>query len=142
MRRIALVFGIMLTMAWACQRSHEYRQVVSMHDNGQPELVQIFNVKGTDTLLIKESLYWDNGNPRVEGGFDEVGMKDGIWTAYFENGNKWSEGNFKEGEADGDYRVWHENGQVYYEGSMSKGERTGKWRFYAEDGKLLKEIEY
>ena len=36
-------------------------------------------------------------------------------TKTYENGQKWYEGNFKNGRVDGIYTFWYENGQKSYE---------------------------
>jgi antitoxin component YwqK of YwqJK toxin-antitoxin module len=36
---------------------------------------------------------------------------EGIWTEWYENGQKNIEGNYKEGELEGQVTVWQENGK-------------------------------
>ena len=43
-------------------------------------------------------------------------IKDGINTQYYENGQKKSEGNYKDGKEEGLHTSWHENGQKESEG--------------------------
>jgi antitoxin component YwqK of YwqJK toxin-antitoxin module len=143
-RITGIVFSLILLLAfWACQEKPvEYREIVNMHPNGQESLVRQYSIEKGDTILKHETLYWENGKVRVEGSFDAEGLKDGVWTAWYDNGTKWSEGFFKAGKAEGEYKAWHENGQVFYEGKMNADERVGTWRFYTPDGQLNKEIKY
>ena len=38
--------------------------------------------------------------------------------------------------------TWHENGEKYYEGFYTEGERSGVWKFWDENGEFIKEINY
>jgi antitoxin component YwqK of YwqJK toxin-antitoxin module len=37
--------------------------------------------------------------------------EDGVWTDWYENGQKESEATYKDGELDSKWISWHENGQ-------------------------------
>ena len=49
-------------------------------------------------------------------------LKNGLHTTYHENGQKMSEGNWKDGKRDGKYTAWHENGQIKSEKNYKDGE--------------------
>lgn len=91
--------------------------------------------------LIKEVVYHPNGKKYIEGGF-KAEKREGYWASWFENGNLWSEGEFKNGESHGKRTVYHQNGKIYYEGNYDMGKRTGIWKYYDENGKLLNETDY
>ncbi|MFZ4741135.1 MAG: toxin-antitoxin system YwqK family antitoxin [Bacteroidales bacterium] len=69
-------------------------------------------------------------------------QRDGKWSYWYENGNLWSEGYYKNGVNDSIRNVWFENGQKRYEGLYRNGKETGKWKFYDEKGKFANEVDY
>ena len=48
--------------------------------------------------------------------------KDGLWTYSYENGQKSSEGTWKDGKRDGLTTFWFENGKKKFEGTWKDGE--------------------
>jgi len=58
---------------------------------------------------------------------NDLNFPDGNWIMYYENGQKQSEGTYKNGEKDGKWIDWYENGQIESEGTYKDGERNGKW---------------
>ena len=57
------------------------------------------------------------------------GKKDGLWTSWYENGQKESEETFKDGKRDGLGTWWYENGQKKEEVTFKDGEMISgkKW---------------
>ena len=49
------------------------------------------------------------------------GMPEGLYTSWHENGQKETEGFFKDGKPDGLCKAWHENGQKKGEGAFEEG---------------------
>ena len=47
--------------------------------------------------------------------------KNGLHTTYHENGQKKSEGNYKDDKHDGKWTWWHENGQIEAERNYKDG---------------------
>ena len=86
--------------------------------------------------------FYDNGNLKIEGYYNENGEKTGKWVSYFENGKKNSEANFSKGISHGYSMVWYPNGSVRYFGDYNKGEKVRKWVFYDETGSMAKEKDY
>ncbi|MFK8036706.1 MAG: toxin-antitoxin system YwqK family antitoxin [Crocinitomicaceae bacterium] len=82
--------------------------------------------------------HYDNGQLKMTGNLDNDGLKKGVWTSYFENGQKNSESNFLRGINTGYSMVWYPNGNVRYFGDYKDGERTGEWVFYSENGEVAK----
>lgn len=64
--------------------------------------------------------------------------RDGLWTAYYENGAKQSESTYESGFLHGRTASFYTNGQVRYIGYFFGGNKDGKWDFYTEDGELEK----
>ena len=45
----------------------------------------------------------------------------------YENGQKKSEGKFKDGKKEGKWTEWYGNGQIWSEGNYKDGKKDGKW---------------
>jgi antitoxin component YwqK of YwqJK toxin-antitoxin module len=118
------------------------KEVTESYPDGKPKRVQYFKGEGETRILAKDLFYYENGNKRVEGYYNDAGKKHGKWVYWYEDGTKWSEGYFFEGENDKKRTTWHENGQLHYSGTYDKGKRVGIWKFYDESGKPTKEIDY
>ena len=116
--------------------------VAETHNDGSTKRVQYFKGEGEDRFLRKDVFYYENGQKRVEGEYNREGKKDGKWTYWYEDGNKWSEGYFKDGLNHKERTTWHETGEMHYTGNYEMGKRVGVWKFYNEDGELVKEIDY
>ncbi len=125
----------------SCGRKLE-EVVAETYPDETPKRVQFYEGEGEDRTLVKDVFYYENGQKRIEGCFNENGKKDGKWAYWYENGNKWSEGYFKNGVNDRKRTTWHENGQKHYEGTYDNGKRVGKWYFYNESGDRTTEIDY
>ncbi len=70
-----------------------------------------------------------------EGSYKD-GIKDGLYTGWYESGQKEFEGTYKNGELDGFVTGWWSNGQKWYERTFKDGELISvkKWN---EDGNLI-----
>jgi len=81
----------------------------------------------------KCTTWFENGQKYYEGIFKN-GEKDGEWTIWFVNGNKKSEGTYKDNKFVG---KWYQNGKIKYEGSYGNVKemlKDGKWTYWYEDG--------
>ena len=54
--------------------------------------------------------------------YSAMNRKDGKWTEWYENGQKKSEENWKDGKREGKWTVWYENGQLMEENYYKNGE--------------------
>ena len=70
------------------------------------------------------------------------GEYDGLWTKWYENGQKNGEGNFKDGKQEGLHIEWHENGQKEKEGTYKDGKEDGLWTEWWENGQKYQEGTY
>jgi len=76
--------------------------------------------------------YWPNGQKKSEGTYKDD-KRDGLWTEWHENGQKYKELTYKDGKWDGLYTRWLENGQKWFEGTYKDGEEISAW-WLDEDG--------
>jgi len=73
---------------------------------------------------------------------DDQNFPDGKWTEWRENGQKSSEGTFKNGNCDGIYICWDRNGQKQTEGTYKNGKLEGKLIYWHENGQKASEQTY
>lgn len=82
--------------------------------------------------------YYQNGSPQYSGSWEDGKWHGhGIW--YWENGNKYCEGNFKDGALNGDALQYYENGNLRYEGVWQDGKLNGQGNWYWDNGNLYYE---
>ena len=114
----------------------------------------------------KAQAKFDNGQLRLEREeallSDDTVVSDGAYIEYYEDGQKFCQGEYENGVINGEWTYWHPNGQVckviqYKKGkpdgaievfradgtldglqSYSNGVRDGEWISYYEDGKTPK----
>jgi len=60
----------------------------------------------------------------------------GIFRSWYESGQLWHEGHWKDGKKDGIFRRWYENGQLSWEDHWKDGKRDGNRRRWYESGHL------
>ena len=70
------------------------------------------------------------------------GKKDGLWTSWYENGQKESEETFKDGKRDGLGTWWYENGRKKIKGINKDGRRDGLWTWWYENGQKKEEVTF
>jgi antitoxin component YwqK of YwqJK toxin-antitoxin module len=83
--------------------------------------------------------YYDNGNKKSNTYYIN-GLKMGKCTEYFENGNKESEGEYKNDSRENLWIEWHENGQKKSEGNYEYGKQNGNRIEYDREGNKICEI--
>ena len=69
------------------------------------------------------------------------GMPEGLYTSWHENGQKETEGFFKDGKPDGLCKAWHENGQKKGEGAFEEGKAVSMkhWNSKGEEVETYQE---
>jgi antitoxin component YwqK of YwqJK toxin-antitoxin module len=133
-----LIVTILAAIAFGCS---EKKVVESTYDNGNPKVVKYYQKKGSELILKKEVIFYENKQEKMEGTYKEQ-QRDGQWKAWYENGTLWSEGEYKDGKRNGMGIAYHENGKKYIEGMYREDLRVGPWRFYDTAGKLVKEVNF
>jgi len=136
-----LISSFVIMLAFVSCKPEISKVVEQRYPDGSPQLERFFKGEGSKKELVKEILYWPNKNKKIEGSYQDS-LREGKWTAWFENGIKWSEGNYSKGIDDGDKKVWRETGKLIYSGKFKKGIKVGTWKFYDEKGVLAQEVDY
>lgn len=106
-------------------------------EDGKPKVIRYY-ADGDTSKKIGETQFYETGKEKVKGDFDES-QRDGSWTYWYPNGNKWSECEYKNGIKHGKSITYFENGNIRYEGKYKNDVRVGVWNFYDESGKLIRE---
>ncbi len=93
--------------------------------------------KGEYVIINKKSVpkgkwefYNTEGGKSADGSFNEEGMKEGLWTTYYENGVVKSKVYFKNGKNDGSSMGWFSNGNKWYEETYKSDLLEGKQTIY------------
>ena len=84
------------------------------------------------------STWYENGRKESEGQYQD-GEREGLWTVWYENGQRDTEGEFRNGEKEGRWTNWYDNGKTKSEGQYQNGEREGRWADWSEDGSINNE---
>jgi antitoxin component YwqK of YwqJK toxin-antitoxin module len=69
-------------------------------------------------------------------------IREGLFTAYHENGQRASEGMYDDGLETGTWRDYHDNGQLAAEGEYVNGKEHGVWRHWDREGREEKPTRY
>ena len=70
------------------------------------------------------------------------GKEDGLWTQWYENGQKSIEVTYKNGKENGLWIGWYKNGQKNNEGNFKDGKRDSLWTYWNESGQKEWELTY
>lgn len=136
-RHVLFSAAVLLLCMVSCKQQVE-KQVVSRYADNRPRVVREYVTVGDKQVLHKEIQYFPGEKKYIEKRFNESGNPDGVWMSWYENGNKNSQGTYRDGLWQGEYKVWYPNGKLFYSGSYDKGERVGQWKFYDSTGVLLR----
>jgi antitoxin component YwqK of YwqJK toxin-antitoxin module len=80
-----------------------------------------------------------NGNKKFEGNMKD-GKRTGEWFMYFENGTIWSRCNYVNDKKQGKSVVYLPSGAKAYEGMYEQDEPIGEWTYYNENGTVVKKV--
>ena len=98
-----------------------------------------------DGLLSKEwnyeYEYFGNGELMSSKRYNNE-MNDGLFSTWYESGQKRSEGHWEDGKKVGKWLSWHSNGQLESEGSYIDDRKDGLWVSYDETGTKVSEDVY
>jgi len=91
----------------------------------------------------KVEYFYDNGTIELEGE-RQAGNHIGIWTWWYENGQKQREGQcLDQGSCIGKWTYWHENGQKEKEGNFKENTAIdGYWTYWDKNGLKIKDVLY
>jgi antitoxin component YwqK of YwqJK toxin-antitoxin module len=138
MKKLITLLSIIPAILLSCSDGL-VEKVASTYPNGLPSKIEYFKMEGDSQVLVKHVRFYNTGEKQEEGGF--LGNeRNGRWTYWHENGNKWSEASYKNGILHGKSTVWFDNGKIRYTGNYINGKTDGVWTYYATDGSKVKEM--
>jgi hypothetical protein len=73
----------------------------------------------------------------VTGYFDN-GLKEGVWTTYYANGNVMHKVMYEQDEKDGLYEQYYYDGRLSASGNYVKDMKEGEWYFFREDSTIIR----
>ncbi|MBR4648096.1 MAG: hypothetical protein IKO75_13370 [Bacteroidales bacterium] len=114
------------------------RVVLKKYEDDQPQVVVYYvpDSAGNPTSeMAHETHYYENQQKYIDGNL-HADNRDGLWYAYFPDGTVQTKAYYVDGKEEGRYTVFYSNGNVRYTGEYKNGHQIGEWRFYSEDGTL------
>ena len=105
--------------------------VFSLYDDGKKKDKGI--IKDGKLIRRTEWKYHGNGQKWFEGSFKD-GLRDGLFTTWYENGNKEEETTYDDGKPDGLSNKWYKSGKKMEEGTFKNGKIDGLWTKWDENG--------
>jgi len=133
----------LLVLAVSCNRVKTTQVVEESYADGKPKIrTEYIEDEHGKKTLYKETYFFPEEKKYIEGKYDEQQRRDGVWTSWFENGNKNSQGKYVNGTLHGKYRVWHANGKLFYKGQYDMGRQVGVWEFYDSLGVKTRQESY
>lgn len=91
---------------------------------------------------LREGEWFYHVEKSKEIGAYTLGLKNGKWLSYYQNGTLAFEGEFDEGQPKGKHKYYHENGVLKSVGKHKAGARHGIWRNYNAKGETIELLEY
>ncbi|MFK5855577.1 MAG: hypothetical protein QM503_05555 [Bacteroidota bacterium] len=101
--------------------------------------IQMSGLYKTSSMLIKEGVftyYYENGQ-RKSSGIYHKNRKSGEWNYWFENGEIKANGVFTKDKKSGEWNYWYDNGQLDAKGQILKNLYTGEWIYWFKNGSTL-----
>jgi antitoxin component YwqK of YwqJK toxin-antitoxin module len=138
--------GLLLFVVFAsltsCNRKTT-QEIKETYADGKPKkVVEYITDDNGKKTLYKETHYFPGEKKYISGTYNDAQLRNGIWTSWYENGQKNSEQNYINGKEDGEYNVWHPNGKQYIKGKYIMGKEVGVWTFHDSSGNVLKEVDF
>jgi len=138
-----LLLLVIVVVALSCNRVKTTPEVKATYADGKPKIVEeyITDNNGKKTLY-RETHYFPGEKKYISGTYDNKQLRNGVWTSWYENGQKNSEQNYINGKENGLYNVWHPNGNQYIKGEYKMGKEVGNWIFYDNLGNIIKKMDF
>jgi antitoxin component YwqK of YwqJK toxin-antitoxin module len=139
MRHFRILFLLTLFLSSCSDGVKE--EVVSTYPDGTAMKIEYARYIGDRRVVEREVRFYQNGEKEEEGAYVEE-KRNGHWTYWHDNGNVWSEGDFKNGVREGKGIVNYKNGKTNFIGYYKSGKADSLWVFYDAEGNAVKEVLY
>ena len=132
-RLLLIVLPLFISVGFSQQIIH-----TETYDNENIKSITFHKKTRNGIEKVKSEEYHDDGQKKSEGTYKN-GEKYGLWTSWYKNGQKEFERTFKDGNKDGLYTQWYVSGQKRVEGTYKDGKKDGKWTKWYENGQKKSE---
>jgi antitoxin component YwqK of YwqJK toxin-antitoxin module len=137
---LILFLGCISMTIISCNRTKTTPEVREAYADGKPKvLLEYTTDQQGEKKLYKETHYFPGEKKYIEGKYDDAANRNGVWTSWYENGQKNSQIKYVNGKEDGDYNTWYPNGKPYITGKYDMGKKIGVWAFHDTLGTVVKE---
>jgi antitoxin component YwqK of YwqJK toxin-antitoxin module len=127
--KLSILLYIIFFSSFVVFAEKELKLVETKYPNGKVNETY-YLCKGESDSLVRQGQYtrWYDDGKKLEEGFYINGKKDGLWIELYQNGQKKSEVNWKNGVLNGNY-ISRQNGAIWESGECKDGFKEGKWIF-------------
>lgn len=140
--KYGLIF-IIAFLFFGCGQT-EIKEIKNTFKNGQPEFI-FYYLDKKDTLTYRKEAFYESGKRKYIGHLTH-GIKEGVWTWWYENGIKKDQCNYVNGKEIDTIFHWYENGKLKRFDALQKGKASSdnpctvccnrKTTIFHENGKL------
>ena len=129
MEKILLtILSLLLVVGCSKTEAQTYQFAEEFYNNGLPKSFNTYKISKGMLVLVNKTGWYEDGQKYWEKTFKD-GQLDGLYTEWFKNGQEMSEGTYKDGKRDGLWSWWDDNGQKYKEGIYKDGKRIDSKSF-------------
>ena len=118
MKKYLAPFLFIFTFAFGGDSTSTYKEfnsdtsrTIETYNNGNISSISYHKDTEDGLELIKQEVFHFTGGKSMTGTFKN-GLREGIWTFYYENGIKRLEGTYRSGQKDSLWTYWYDNGVI------------------------------
>ena len=118
MKKYLAPFLFIFTFAFGSDSTSTYEEfnsdtsrTIETYNNGNISSISYHKDTEDGLELIKHEVFHFTGGKSMTGTFKN-GLREGIWTFYYENGIKRLEGTYRSGQKDSLWTFWYDNGVI------------------------------
>jgi antitoxin component YwqK of YwqJK toxin-antitoxin module len=115
--------------------AYDYQENPIFLDEPEPQPPASLVEKRVDTSKYADDKVWVERE--IARYSDNRFVADGFYREFFPNGQKFAEGQYKNGKQQGEWTYWHENGQVCRKVNYQDGQPNGSWDVMNAEGVVI-----
>jgi uncharacterized protein len=111
--------------------------VAEKYPNGKPKVIRTYNPLSivTPENLRRQQTFYFNGNKESDGYYRD-GLLHGTYEDYWHNGQKKSHGRYEKGKKEGEWEFYYNQFTLSSKGLFKHDKQEGPWNSYWENGSL------
>ena len=114
--------------------------VLETYKDGKIKKIKYFEIKNEKKVFKYYKELYPDGSTKIEGPLKN-NQREGHWIYFYDNGVKWSEGNYINGKAVGKFTIRYKDGNLWEEIYYKQGVKS-KEVVYDKNGKVVDERKY